>query len=235
MPIVDFERGRLFDLTQPIEDHVPYWPTHPPTHVGYHSSIATGGRANVEKIAFCAHSGTHVDAPNHFFDNLPTVDELDLDSLIGPAVRLDLSHLPERHVITPDDLAEAASVPGAGIARGDLVLLHTGHSRHWRAQPADNPYMTKDWPRLGLAAVDELIRREVRAVGIDALSPDGRDPSGTGDEFMPCHYRFLPRGILILENLCGLEAVPVPRFTFVALPLRLRHGSGAPMRALAAV
>ena len=95
-------------------------------------------------------------------------------------------------------------------------------------RPDDVDFLT-DWPGLGADCVALLLERGVKAVGVDTLSPDAY-----GDAESPVHKALLGEGVVIVENLANLNRVP-PRFHLLALPLKVKGGSGAPCRATALV
>jgi arylformamidase len=95
-------------------------------------------------------------------------------------------------------------------------------------RPEDAAFLT-DWPGLGSDCVQLLLERGVKAVGVDTLSPDV-----FGNATSPVHRALLGEGVVIVENLANLDRVP-SRFYLMALPLKIRGGSGAPCRASALV
>ena len=88
---------KFYDLSQPVYDHCPGWPTYEPTVVKYEASYDKD-RFNAEQIRLNSHTGTHLDAPFHFFPDGQTVDQLDVSLFQGTAVIVDL-----RSVIHPKE------------------------------------------------------------------------------------------------------------------------------------
>lgn len=193
-----------------------------------------------EEILIHTHLGTHVDAALHFNpDSAQDAAAIPLQRCFGAAVLLDFRHLGENgepFPITVADLEEAERRAGVAVGAGDIVILHTGWLARWgKGQSADrerygsipNPGLHRDTPPW-------FIERGVKLVGGDI-------PNIDYDMTSSCHVNFLCREaigkepILIIENLANLEDVPVPRFTFVGLPLPLREGTGSPIRAVALV
>jgi kynurenine formamidase len=127
--------------------------------------------------------------------------------------------------LTPDVVQswEAATGP---IAHDEIVILKFGCHRKIRIAPADTAFIT-DWPGLHRDLADYLLDRRIRAIGTDCLSIDC-----SGSTEIPAHDRFLRNGILIMENLAALEGLPL-RIFLIAAPLKIRNGSGSPIRALA--
>jgi kynurenine formamidase len=114
------------------------------------------------------------------------------------------------------------------IERGDITVFEFGWWRKWALRPDDVDFLT-DWPGLGPDCVELLLERGVKAVGVDTLSPDV-----FGDTVSPVHRALLGEGVVIVENLANLSRLP-PRFYLLALPLKIKGGTGAPCRATALV
>lgn len=108
--------SRLIDLSHPLEPETPPWPGNPPTEISVLDAIPASrgvGRrpqpgdprhANVTAFRTCNHTGTHMDAPTHFYHGLPTIDQIPLEHCVGPAVLVDVTHVGPRGEITPTDL-----------------------------------------------------------------------------------------------------------------------------------
>src|SRR6186997_2995787 len=97
---------RLIDVTVPLDAQLPTYPHNTPFTLEPIKRIATGGSSNVSTLHMSAHSGTHVDAPSHFFDGMTGVDALPLELLIGRARVLEVT---SRTGIGPNELAGVAS------------------------------------------------------------------------------------------------------------------------------
>ena len=110
------------------------------------------------------------------------------------------------------------------MARVDFLLLRSGHDRHW-----GRPAYYEDFPRLTVEAAQFLAKSGISGLGLDWPSPDG--PASAE---LPVHKVLLGSGLVVVENLRGLERLP-ENFLFLALPLALAGGDGAPVRACALV
>ncbi len=204
---------RLYDISVPLSPALPFYPGDPVMSVREHSQISQGKGANVSELTFGSHTGTHLDPPRHFYDTLPSVDELPLSRFYGPALVLDLRG---REQISAADLADIPMEPGLNL------LLHTDNSGALY-QPAfreDYVYLTGDAARL-------LRDRKINLIGIDYLSVE----QFHGDGSCPAHKTLLGAEILILEGL-DLTDVPAGRYTLCAFPLNLPGGNGSPVRAV---
>ncbi len=218
------EYKKFYDLSQPIYDHCPGWPTYEPTLVKYEACYEKD-RFNAEQIRLNSHTGTHTDAPFHFYPEGTTIDKMDVSLFQGNAVIVDL-----RGVIQAKQGIEVSHLEAYfdRIQPGSIVLFATGWGQK---RSLDQEYMY-DWPYLTGAAADWLKAKQIKGVGIDAMSMGGWY-EGTG---RPCHESLLASGIWILEEICiPDELVEIGNCYLMAFPIRLQGFSGAPVRAVAAV
>jgi arylformamidase len=203
-----------YDITLPISKELPVWPGDPPFEIRHIDSIAAGGNTNTSWISMSAHTGTHVDAPDHFLNNGKTIESLPLNVLSG---RVYVLHLPKAKVITADMLKEAEIPP-----RTRRVLFKTCNSNHW--SNGENDFQT-DFVGLGEDGARYLVDRGFKLVGIDYLSIAPYKQS------RPTHEILLKAGMVIVEGL-DLSQVSAGRYTLYCLPLKLAGSDGAPARAI---
>ena len=223
------ERRKIIDLTQVFEPGMPIMPALPPPAMWPVLRQDEGDYVNANVIQYCEHSGTHIDSPAHFVKGGTTLESLPLDSLMGPAVVLNLADKQGDVSIDASDLEDAQRA-ASPIESGDVVLLRTGHSFLWDVKPRSRAFIEGGWPYLNERAADYLLRAGIRALGVETPDPDR-----LGSTEFPTHYALLPAGIPIIENLCNLDQIGVARCDFIALPLKVRDGTGGPCRALALV
>jgi kynurenine formamidase len=232
--LIESLRGaRVIDLSQPLEEHMPNFPTHSKFFRNLWGSYWHGGRSLNYQITMNEHNGTHVDAPAHFIsDSKPhahtTIENVPLTRLMGRGVRLDCRGMKEGDYVSKDFVTAWESKHGA-IEAGDIVLFNFGWSAHWALRPNGERYTT-DWPGVAMDAAEYLIEKSCAALGVDTLSPDPHTALAT----KPIHPVVLEKQVLIIENLTNLELLP-DFFLFLALPLRIRGGSGSPIRAVALI
>lgn len=235
--------GRLVDLTHSFGEDTIYWPTAEGfvlekgpagvTEKGYYYS------ANAFRAA--EHGGTHIDAPVHFHQGGDSVDEVPLERLIGEAALVDVSAQcaeDRDHQVQVDDLLADEAEHGR-IPSGAIVLLRTGFGRFWpdperylgTAQRGAEAVADLRFPGLHPEAARWLVReRAVSAVGLDTASID----HGSSERF-EAHQALFAHGVPAFENLARLDELPARGFHVVALPMKIRGGSGGPLRALAIV
>jgi kynurenine formamidase len=225
--------ARLIDLSQTLEEHIPNYPTHSKYFHNLWGSYWHGGRSLTYQLVMNEHNGTHVDAPAHFISDAKphahvTIEQVPLSRLMGRGVRLDCRDSKEGDYVTETFIAQWEDDHGA-LKAGDIVLFNFGWSAHWALRPEDKRYVL-DWPGVSMGAAEYLIEKSVGAIGVDTLSPD--PPAALARK--PIHPVVLEKQILIIENLTNLEQLP-DFFLFLAMPLKIRGGSGSPIRAVAVV
>ena len=202
--------SRIYDITVPLSRSLTVYPGDPSIAIEPITQLAKGDVSNTSHIALCSHSGTHLDAPRHFFAQGDGIDGLDLNTLIG-AVRV-LAITGQNH-ITADMLRTCE------LGTSQRILFKTCNSRLW-AQSDFQP----DYIALTASAAHYLVARGIRLVGIDYLSVDAYE-----DNEFPVHRILLGANVLILEGL-DLRAVTAGDYELMALPLKIQDGDGAPTR-----
>lgn len=208
-----------FDLSQPFFDGMPHASILDPPAFETVRSVADDG-VNVQRYAVPTHVGTHVDAPMHFVEDGETIDELPLERCCGEAVVLDVSG-PEPAEITLDDVEGCEGT----VTPDDVVLLHTG----WGSKYGTEGYDPHPW--LSVEVAEWLVEREVKLVGIDAITPElpvPFRPSGWTEH--PVHRTLLGGGVLVAEHLANLGPHAGTRIEVQAFPVNIRGGDGAPAR-----
>jgi kynurenine formamidase len=235
--------GRLIDLTHAFDADTIYWPTERGFELerGAEGTTAGGYWYAAHRFRTAEHGGTHIDAPFHFARGGATVDRVPLERLLREAVLVDASETCARdrdHRIATSELLAWERAFGP-IPMRAIVLLRTGFGRHWPDRAAylgtreRGPAAVAQlhFPGLHADAARWLVEaRHVSAVGIDTASID-HGPS-TGFE---THRVLSEADVPAFENLAGLEALPARGFSVAALPMKIRGGSGGPLRIVAIV
>ncbi len=205
--------SRIHDISVPVRTGGLVYPGNPDIAIELQQAVARGAGANVSMIRFGSHTGTHVDAARHFFDDGEPVDRIDLDTLIGPAIVLEF-----------DD--SLMSVGASDLANHDLrghkrVLLRTRNSGFL----SDSEFH-RDYTFLAPDGAEYLVSKGVKLVGIDYLSIE---------QFRSGHHRthrtLLEQNVVIVEGL-SLGDISPGEYDLVCLPLRLEGLDGAPARAV---
>jgi len=225
--------SRLIDLSQPLDEHMPHYPTHSKFFHNLWGSYWHGDRSLTYQLVMNEHNGTHVDAPAHFISDAKpgahvTIENVPLNRLMGRGVRLDCREFRQGDYVSASFVGEWEAAHGP-LEAGDIVLFNFGWSAYWGLRPNYGRYVS-DWPGVGVEAAEYLVGKSIAALGVDTLSPDPPQALRTH----PLHPMVLEKQVLIMENLCNLEQLP-DFFLFLALPLKIRGGSGSPIRAVGVV
>ena len=159
---------KLYDLSQPLNQEVSFWPYYPPFEVKYIKRKSEHG-VNAQYIMTSNHIGTHLDAPRHFVTGGMTIDEIPLEWLYGPGVIVDLrDEMGDLGAYTPEMIESRVEVQD-----GDLLILHTGWHRYGQfgESPDEERYIHLH-PGAHPDLVQWLIDRKIRIWGVDAVSTD---------------------------------------------------------------
>ena len=200
---------QFIDLSMPLNSTTPAYPGDPKIEIKQIASLERHGW-NDKRISMNTHCGTHVDAPAHFLEKGKTLDALSLHKFLGEGVLIDVRRKP----------IDTACLP-KGNFKEKIVLFYTGQSK----KSHENYYKCAKFVSEEVA--HELVRRKVKAIGIDAFSPD--------TEPYPIHKILFPANILIIENLVNLKALLGKKFSMHYFPLKITGGDGAPCRAVAII
>jgi arylformamidase len=231
-------RGVFYDVSPPLEEGIPVWPGHPPLVIHKDARNHAQHGYFSQTIVISEHTGAHVDAPAHVAASLmsETIDTVPVDALIGPYKKYDLTglDLAAGETAGADDLRAAEARDGFGLEPGDIAIMQFGWDRHLKpagADPEERAWIAGNTPGLSEEACRYLADAGVKAVAADTATCDSAVVDGVilSDPGHKTH--FLPRGILIVENLVGLAAAPATGL-FIALPLKIAGGSGSPIRAV---
>jgi kynurenine formamidase len=225
----------LIDLSQEIYQGMHVYPGHLKTVVWEHASHEETARNFEGGFSFRSsgllmsdHGPTHVDAIAHLDprDGAPTIDAMPLDTFYGPATCVDVSHKGPHEYVSAQEMDAAVQEAGSRLERGMILLIRTGTYERLHGTPE----YTNQYPGLDESAAGWLRDRGVKAFGVDSPSPD--NPIS---KTYPVHMMCRAEGITHFENLANLERVVGQVFTFVGFPLRIRAGTGSPVRAVAVV
>lgn len=209
----DAGTSEWIDISVPLEDGMRQGPLEPLTpHIEFIMARDKGNPVDMMQININTHNGSHIDAPKHHVKGGSPIDEMPLDTGIGPA-----------RVIEIEDPVEitVAEIEPHDIQPGERLLFKTGNSY----RPERFMRFLRNWIYFSTAAIYYLIERKVRLLGIDAISVGS---PANADEI---HEALLTRGIYILEDI-ELGHVEPGRYEMVCLPLRVKGGDAAPVRAI---
>lgn len=232
-------QGRVVDMTHAFGNETIYWPgnqtfTWKKTAWGESEG---GYWYTSADFAAAEHGGTHIDAPIHFAEGRLTLDQIPLDALMGPAIVIDVrAHC----VVDPDYTLSVQDILAwenrhGRIPAHAIVFMYSGWASRW---PDAGRYLGTtrlDDPRSlhfpGFsreAALFLVTQRDVRGVGIDTASID----PGPSRDF-PAHRVFNEADVYALENVAALDQLPARGATVMALPMKIKGGTGGPVRIIA--
>ncbi|WP_411895822.1 cyclase family protein [Winogradskyella sp. A2] len=233
---------RLVDLSHAYSHETVYWVTAKEFELDtvFEGETDKGYYYSAFNFSTAEHGGTHLDAPIHFAKKGQTVDEIPLEKLVGHAIKIDVSSNafdnPD-YLITIDDLIAWEKQKKTKIPDGSIVLLQTGFSKYY---PNRVKYLGTDekgeeavkklhFPGLSPDAAKWIVeQRNINAIGIDTPSIDYGQ-----SEYFQSHVILLSKNIPAFENLTNLDQLPNSGFEIVALPMKIKGGSGAPLRIVA--
>ncbi len=206
---------KIYDVTVPVSNRTPVYEGDPPVKTETASAIARGDAANVTSLCMGAHTGTHVDAPNHFIEGGKRVHELEFDKLIGTA-----------RVIEIDQNAMAIEAKHVyDLENVERVLFKTRNSQFWN-EPEKG--FRKDFTYIEPEAAQILVSKNIKLVGIDYLSVEK-----FGSTDFATHITLLENEVVIIEGL-DLREVSAGDYELICLPLKYIGGAGdgAPARTI---
>ena len=234
-------RGKIIDLTYAFDAETIFWPTAAGFEIttDFEGITDAGYYYSAYSFSTAEHGGTHLDAPIHFAEGALTNDQLPLDHLIGPAITVDVSDraADDRDYLIGVSDFESWETAHGQMPDGIIVLLRTGYGAFW---PDREKYMGT--AELGAEAVEKLHfpgldpeaakwlvqERKIHAIGLDTPSIDRGQSS-----LYESHQILFKANIPAFENVANLDQLPESGFTVIALPMKIRDGSGGPLRIVA--
>lgn len=205
--------GGWIDVSVPVHSGMVHWPGDPEVVIERAKSIAKGDEANLTRIDMSAHTGTHMDAPLHFFEDDPSIEELPLEIAMGPARVI---------AIEGEEPIDRGQLEGLEIGSGERILFRTHNSeRPWAERDFDPGFVY-----VSLEAAELLGEVGVALVGVDYLSV-----GGAGGDGAETHRAILGAGAWVVEGL-DLSMVDPGEYELICLPIKLVGSDGAPARVL---
>ncbi len=238
-----FPSGTIVDLSYNFDSSTVYWPTAETFQLekDFEGTTEQGYYYSAYRYSAAEHGGTHIDAPVHFAKGRNTVDEIPLEQLMGPGIIVDVTRSCDKnpdYLITEGDFKNWEQRNGK-IAAGTIVLLRTGFGKFY---PDRKRYLGTD--QRGAAAVANLHfpglhpdaahwltqNRKVKAIGLDTASIDYGQ-----SKLFESHRTLFAKDIPVFENVANLDKLPIRGFWVIALPMKIKGGSGGPLRIIAVV
>ena len=220
---------KVVDLSHTFEKSMPR-PQVPYGHIPW-KSYEKGDEFNTFMFLVFEHAGTHVDAPIHLGGvEGQSIDEIPPEKWMGQCNVLDMSHKKEKEEVSAEEVLNWESENGE-IEEDSIVLFNFNWEKNWTTNYGveNQPYL-KNNPGLSEEAAKILVKRGVKLVGGDTPTIDSdRNPTE------PAHRVLLPAHVLVLENAKNLGKLPPKGAYFIGLPLKIKNGTGCPVRAIALV
>ncbi len=202
---------KIHDISLPLSADLPVWPGDPAIVFTKTQSITNGDACNVTEVLMGVHSGTHIDAPYHFYDNAMTVDAIAFDHLIGPCFVVDLS---------AETIIGRSALEKHNLSSYKRVLIKTRNSELW----ANKKSFAPDFTAIDIDAAGYLLTLGCVLVGLDYLSIEAFDTKES-----PVHKLLLGNNVVILEGL-NLSEISSGEYELICMPLPLQGCDGAPAR-----
>jgi len=236
-----FPSGRVVDLTYAFDANSVYWPTAEQfkLETDFEGMTDKGYFYSAYRYSAAEHGGTHLDSPVHFAKGHYTVDELPLQQLMGAAIVIDVT---SQCATNPDYLVSVADFENwekrnGKIPAGTIVLLRTGFGKFY---PDRKKYLGTEergaeavaklhFPGLDPAAARWITtNRSIKAIGLDTASIDYGQST-----LFESHRALFEKNVPAFENVANLDQLPAKGFSVIALPMKIKGGSGGPLRIIA--
>jgi len=231
----------IIDLTYPFDANTVYWPTAETfkLETDFEGVTDKGYFYSAYRYSAAEHGGTHLDAPVHFAKGKNSIDQIPLEQLMGQALVIDVTRQCASnadYLVTVNDVENWEKQNGK-IGAGSIVLLKTGYGKLY---PDRKKYLGTDergadavaklhFPGLDPVAAKWLAQnRSIKAIGLDTASIDRGQST-----LFESHRTLFENNIPAFENVANLDQLPVKGFTVIALPMKIKGGSGGPLRIIA--
>ncbi len=238
-----FPDGEIVDLSHTFDETTVFWPTAD----GFRLEVESAGYTEkgyyyaANNFSTSEHGGTHLDAPIHFAEGAPATDEIPLESLVGPAVVVDVTAACAANADYQIGVADVTrwERQNGQTVDGMIVLFRTGFAERWpdaerylgTAERGAEAVAKLHFPGLHPELAAWLVaERDVKAVGLDTASIDYGQST-----LYETHRILFKAGIPAFENLANVNGLPASGFSVVALPMKIGGGSGGPLRIIAIV
>ena len=235
--------GRLIDLSYPFDADTVYWPTAETFKLekDFEGVTDKGYYYSAYRFNAAEHGGTHLDAPVHFARGRNSADQIPLTQLIGAGIVIDVTQQcagNADYLVSVKDF-ETWEKQNGRIPPGSIVLLRTGFGKYYpdRAKYLGTNERGADAvPKLHFPGLDPVAarwlgqNRSIKAIGLDTASIDRGQST-----LFESHRALFEKDIPAFENLANLDQLPLKGFSVIALPMKIKGGSGGPLRIVAIV
>jgi arylformamidase len=209
---------KIFDISVPITPGMPVWPGDPAVDLQQVSAISSGELVNITHLSMSVHTGTHIDAPKHFFDDGKTIGQIPLEKMVGEVLVMQIDD--SANVISGLVLKSHPAIDLLKDTR--KVLFRTRNSSLWRQSPNE---FRSDYVGIDRSGAEFLGGLGLDLIGIDYLS------IAPFEETLSSHLALLAEEIVLLEGL-DLSNVSAGIYKLFCLPIHLPGCEGAPARVI---
>lgn len=236
------KQSKFFDLSPVIKSNMPNWNSHPTVTVVSESRTHEKDGYFCQLLVIPEHTGSHCDAPFHVNPQLPerTIDSFPINYLISSGKKVDASNLNlgPGEILELSVFLDLAKKQNVEIQRDDVLIVRFGWEKYLDeskyTKPEDWHWWAGNEPGFSEELCAWISRQGVRAVGTDTAACETAVVDNVTISDYGHKIYFLPNNILTIEGLSGLADLP-SEFLFVALPLKIKGGSGSPLRVLGVV
>ena len=234
--------GQWIDLSYDFSDKTLYWPNNPTgfkLDTQFNGTTAAGFYYSSNAFFTPEHGGTHLDAPVHFSKGKWSADEIPLQNLLGEAIVIDVSNKTKNnpdYLITVKD-AELWEIANGTIPDDAIVLFKTGWGKFYpdaekylgTKAKGDSAVANLHFPSISPELATWMVKnRKIKAVGVDVASVD----YGQSKDFKT-HQILYEQNIIGFENVANMDALPAKGTFIIALPMKIKGGTGGPLRMIA--
>lgn len=237
------QEKKIIDLTYAFDENTIFWPTEDgfQLHEGFHGMTEKGYYYSSNGFTTAEHGGTHLDAPIHFYKDRMTADEIPLEKFIGQAIVIDASEECAEnrdYLFGVSDFEKWENEHGR-IPDESIILFKSGFGKHWpdrekymgTAERGAEAVAKLHFPGLSEEGAKWLVQeRKIKLVGIDTPSIDYGQ-----SKYFKAHVVLCEANTPILENVANLDLLPAKGFEVIALPIKIKGGSGGPTRIIALI
>ena len=210
------KKSEWIDITIPLRNAMVHWPEDPvPPQVERIMDVDRGDKVTMSHINIISHTGTHIDAPLHFIYGGGSIDEMPLDTAMGPAHVIEIR---DTESVKPEELVDY------NIQPGERILFKTQNSP--RVYQTDK--FVEDYVYIATEAAHFLVEKRVRVVGLDYISIGSVKDT---QNLVETHETLLKNGIYVLEGI-NLSGVKAGQYELICLPIKLERGDAGPARAI---
>ncbi|MCZ7603467.1 MAG: cyclase family protein [Melioribacteraceae bacterium] len=237
------ENRKIIDLTYAFDENTIFWPTQEGFQLieDFHGMTEKGYFYSSYGFKTAEHGGTHLDAPIHFYEGRYTSDEIPLEKFIGQAIVIDASDecAENRDYLFGITDFEKWENEHGRIPDESIILLKSGYGKYWpdrekymgTAERGEEAVAKLHFPGLSEEGAKWLVNeRKIKAVGIDTPSIDYGQ-----SKYFKAHVVLCEANTPIIENVANLDQLPPKGFEVIALPIKIKGGSGGPTRIIALI